>query len=49
VVDDAVVNTILADVGTHLQGEVGINRYLGDSFWCRDYWRNFKAGDRARD
>ena len=28
---------ILDDVATHLQGEHGIRRYLGDSYWCADY------------
>jgi GH15 family glucan-1,4-alpha-glucosidase len=30
-------NTILANVETHLLGEYGIRRYLGDSFWCANY------------
>jgi hypothetical protein len=28
---------ILDDVINNLQGDYGISRYLGDSFWCRDY------------
>ncbi len=28
---------ILSDVIDNLQGEYGISRYQGDSFWCRDY------------
>ena len=28
---------ILENVETVLKGEVGIRRYLGDSFWCADY------------
>ena len=28
---------ILDDVATHLQGEHGVRRYLGDSYWCADY------------
>ncbi len=28
---------ILANVETVLKGEIGIRRYLGDSFWCADY------------
>jgi phosphorylase kinase alpha/beta subunit len=28
---------ILEDVTGNLQGEYGIRRYPGDSFWCRDY------------
>jgi phosphorylase kinase alpha/beta subunit len=30
-------NAILANVETHLRGEYGIRRYLGDSFWCANY------------
>ncbi|VTR70562.1 Glycoside hydrolase 15-related protein (modular protein) [Desulfosarcina cetonica] len=28
---------VLADVRTHLQGDYGIRRYLGDSYWFPDY------------
>jgi phosphorylase kinase alpha/beta subunit len=28
---------IIADVKVNLQGEMGIRRYLDDSFWCQDY------------
>lgn len=35
--DDEVADQILTDVLNELQGEYGIRRYLGDSFWCRDY------------
>jgi phosphorylase kinase alpha/beta subunit len=37
VVDESMGDRILDNVITHLQGEYGIRRYLGDSFWCRDY------------
>jgi hypothetical protein len=37
VVDDAMSNQIVSDVIDNLQGQYGIPRYLGDSFWCRDY------------
>jgi phosphorylase kinase alpha/beta subunit len=30
-------DAILQGVITHLQGEHGIRRYLGDSFWCANY------------
>ncbi len=36
-VDDAMAGQILHDVKTHLLGEYGVRRYLGDSFWCADY------------
>ncbi len=28
---------ILRDVETYLQGDYGVRRYLGDSFWCANY------------
>jgi len=28
---------IIDDVNSHLKGDYGIRRYLGDSFWCRDF------------
>ena len=28
---------IITDIAKHLQGDYGISRYQGDSFWCRDY------------
>ncbi|MGA2499795.1 MAG: glycoside hydrolase family 15 protein [Tepidisphaeraceae bacterium] len=40
VVDAAMAGRILADVAGHLQGEYGIRRYLGDSFWSPDYKHN---------
>lgn len=37
IVDEEIADTILKDVIDNLQGDHGIRRYLGDSFWCRDY------------
>jgi phosphorylase kinase alpha/beta subunit len=37
VLSDEIANKILSDVINNLQGEYGISRYKGDSFWCRDY------------
>lgn len=37
ILNDEVADRIVADVINNLQGEYGIPRYLGDSFWCRDY------------
>jgi len=37
VVEEAVATRIITQVETLLKGEVGIRRYLGDSFWCADY------------
>ncbi len=36
-IEDDMTNQILNDVIENLQGDYGIRRYLGDSFWCRDY------------
>lgn len=49
VVDDATADQILADVRTHLQGPLGIRRYLGDSYWCADYKRLLAADQRTVD
>jgi hypothetical protein len=37
VVDDAMGQRIVDDVIGHLQGDHGIRRYLGDSYWTADY------------
>lgn len=37
VVEGEMADQILNDVIENLQGDYGICRYLGDSFWCRDY------------
>ena len=37
VVRSGVANLIVSNALYHLQGDRGIRRYLGDSFWCRDY------------
>lgn len=34
---------------THLQGEHGIRRYLGDSYWCADYRTLLSAETRTAD
>lgn len=36
-VDETMGRQIVSDVTTHLMGEYGIKRYLGDSYWCADY------------
>jgi len=40
---------IVDDVIERLQGEVGIKRYPGDSYWCADYRDLLPAQDRSRD
>lgn len=37
IVSQNLAQQIVQDVINNLQGEYGISRYLGDSFWCRDY------------
>lgn len=37
VVDAEMAQQIATDVTSHLMGEHGIRRYLGDSYWCADY------------
>jgi GH15 family glucan-1,4-alpha-glucosidase len=49
VVPAAIADAIIADVQTHLQGEVGIRRYLGDSYWAPDYDRRLTERDLTRD
>ena len=49
VVDETMADRIITDIRTHLQGEVGIRRYLGDSFWCADYKRKLTPQQRTSD
>lgn len=37
IVEGEMADRILADVIGNLEGDYGFRRYLGDSFWCRDY------------
>lgn len=37
VVDSSLADQILHDVAEHLTADIGIRRYLGDSYWCADY------------
>ncbi|WP_103667617.1 glycoside hydrolase family 15 protein [Pseudanabaena sp. BC1403] len=38
VLNEEVSDKIIQDIKTNLQGEYGIPRYLGDSFWCRNFF-----------
>jgi hypothetical protein len=49
VVTAEMADQIVADVTTHLQGEHGIRRYLGDSYWCADYKQKLAADVRTAD
>tara|TARA_R110002124_G_scaffold25455_3_gene92283 strand:+ start:300 stop:1601 length:1302 start_codon:yes stop_codon:yes gene_type:complete len=41
--------TIMEDVRSHLMGDYGIRRYLGDSYWCADYKEMLGEEDRTVD
>jgi phosphorylase kinase alpha/beta subunit len=49
IVDQEMTDRIVQDVRLNLQGDYGIRRYLGDSFWCSNYLTNLRAEDRTRD
>ena len=50
VVDSETADAIIANVVTHLRREIGVCRYLGDSYWAADYKSHFQTGDdRTRD
>jgi phosphorylase kinase alpha/beta subunit len=49
VVDDVMGQQIIEDVLQHLQGDYGIRRYLGDSYWTADFKDKVPAGERTAD
>lgn len=49
VVTGPTADRIVDDVTTHLLGEHGIRRYLGDSYWCADYKEKLSAEVRTSD
>ncbi|MEB3232903.1 MAG: glycoside hydrolase family 15 protein [Leptolyngbyaceae bacterium] len=49
VVKGAIADQILANILTHLTRDVGICRYLGDSFWCADYKQKLAGELRTAD
>ncbi|HYA03727.1 MAG TPA: phosphorylase kinase, partial [Syntrophobacteria bacterium] len=49
VVDHAMEQRIVDDVLEHLQGEYGIRRYQGDSYWTADYKDKLPAEERTAD
>ncbi|CAK8713456.1 Phosphorylase kinase [Candidatus Electronema halotolerans] len=49
VVSEEIADQILNDVRTHLQGDYGIRRYLGDSYWSADYKEKVKEEERTID
>ncbi|MFM7072101.1 MAG: glycoside hydrolase family 15 protein [Planctomycetota bacterium] len=48
---DAMADMIVERIEGRLRGPIGVRRYLGDSFYCRDYERLIAAGgdDPTRD
>jgi phosphorylase kinase alpha/beta subunit len=49
IVEGQAADRILTEVITHLQGEAGIRRYLGDSYWAPDYKKKLKPAERTAD
>jgi phosphorylase kinase alpha/beta subunit len=49
VVSGDMANRILGDVTQHLQGDIGIRRYLGDSFWAANYKSRVRPEERTID
>lgn len=47
--DGEVRNEVLENVRNHLMAEIGIRRYLGDSYWCADYKTLLQADERTAD
>ncbi len=49
VVEEEMANQILQDVIDNLQGDYGIRRYLGDSYWAPDYMKKLPPEKRTVD
>jgi GH15 family glucan-1,4-alpha-glucosidase len=49
VVDRAAAGEIIRLVVSELEGEHGIKRYQGDSYWCQDYKKHFPPEARTVD
>ena len=49
IVSEEMADQILYDITHHLQGEYGIRRYLGDSFWAADYKDKVSPEERTID
>lgn len=47
--DPATRDLIVHLVQARLEGEIGIRRYIGDSYYCQDYDRWFPPGQRSVD
>jgi len=49
VTEGAMADLVLSDVRRYLLGEVGVRRYLRDSYWAPDYEQRLAENDRTRD
>lgn len=49
VLDESISDVILSDVRENLQGEYGIRRYIGDSFWAPGYKKKLSEDMRTAD
>lgn len=49
VVSGEIADAVIDNVRRHLQGDHGIRRYLGDSYWCADYRTLLSAETRTSD
>lgn len=49
VIDSEMAKTILGNVVAHLQGDFGIRRYRGDSYWAPDYKKKIRPEERTID
>ncbi len=49
VLDAQTTDVVLKDIRGNLQGEYGIRRYIGDSFWCSDYKKKMSTDTRTAD
>jgi hypothetical protein len=49
IVDGDMADRILADAIAYLRGEIGVRRYLGDSYWAPDYKQKLKPAERTTD
>jgi hypothetical protein len=49
VVGGEMADRVVDDIRAHLQGAIGIRRYLGDSYWAPDYDTRLAPQDWARD
>lgn len=49
IVEGEMADQIVHDVIANLQGEIGVRRYLGDSYWAPDYKKKLKPAARTAD